>query len=122
VKGATVNRGLAVLSNMLTFALEKGLIEIHPMARYRRIKEEEEEKALRVMTIEEERKLVEVTLAKDLAVCVYCGLLGETAVRPEEGLRQQWSFINLSQHMLTVDRSKTKRARHIRSPITHWSC
>ena len=117
VKGATVNRGLAVLSNMLTFALEKGLIEIHPMARYRRIKEEE--KALRVMTIEEERKLVEATLAKDLAVGVYCGLLGETAMRPEEGLRQQWAFINLSQGMLTVDRSKTKRARHI--PLSDYA-
>ena len=54
-----------------------------------------------------------------LAVGVYCGLLGETAMRPEEGLRQQWSFINLSQGMLTVDRSKTKRALHI--PLSDYA-
>ena len=54
-----------------------------------------------------------------LAVGVYCGLLVETAMRPEEGLRQQWSFINLSQGMLTVDQSKTKRARHI--PLSDYA-
>lgn len=62
---------------------------------------------------------MEATLAKDLAVGVYCGLLGETAMRPEEGLRQQWAFINLSQGMLTVDRFKTKRARHI--PLSDYA-
>ena len=50
---------------------------------------------------------------------VYCGLLGETAMRPEEGLRQQWSFINLSQRLLTVDKSKTKKARHI--PLSDYA-
>jgi integrase len=117
VKGATVNRGLAVLSNMLTFALDKGLIQIHPMVRYRRIPEER--RAIRVMTLEEERTLVEAMLKKDVAVGVYCGLMGETAMRPEEGLRQEWSFISLSQRMLTVDKSKTKRARHI--PLSDYA-
>jgi integrase len=117
VKGATVNRGLAVLSNMLTFALDKGMIEVHPMVRYRRIPEER--RAIRVMTVAEERALVEATLRKDLAVGVYCGLLGETAMRPEEGLRQQWSFVNLSERLLTVDKSKTKRARHI--PLSDYA-
>jgi hypothetical protein len=42
VAGPTVNRGLAVLSHMFTFALKtKGLIQIHPMARYGRIPEDE---------------------------------------------------------------------------------
>jgi hypothetical protein len=37
VAGPTVNRGLAVLSHMFTFALKmKGIIQIHPMMRYGR--------------------------------------------------------------------------------------
>src|SRR6266436_4927508 len=52
VAGSTVNRGLAVLSHMFTFALKtKGIIQIHPMARYGRIPEDE--KALGVMDLEE---------------------------------------------------------------------
>lgn len=117
VKGATVNRGLAVLSNMLTFALDKGLITVHPMVRYRRIPEEK--RALQVMTLEEERALVSAVLEEDVTVGVYCGLLGETAMRPEEGLRQQWPFINLGDRELTIDKSKTKRARHI--PLSDYA-
>jgi hypothetical protein len=57
VAGTTVNRGLAVLSHMFTFSLKtKGIIQVHPMARYGRIPEDE--KALRVMDLEEERTLV----------------------------------------------------------------
>jgi hypothetical protein len=37
---ATVNRGVAVLKNMLTFALERELIETHPLLRFRMLKED----------------------------------------------------------------------------------
>jgi site-specific recombinase XerD len=47
VSGATVNRGLAVLSNLFTFALRRGLVDVHPMVRYGRIPEEE--KAIRIL-------------------------------------------------------------------------
>jgi hypothetical protein len=57
VSGATVNRGIAVLSNMLTFALRKGLIQYHPMQHYGRIPEKE--RALRIMELPEERRLVQ---------------------------------------------------------------
>jgi site-specific recombinase XerD len=117
VAGATVNRGLAVLSNMMTFALDKGLIAIHPMVRYKRIKEERP--ALQVMTLEEERKIVGRLLERDLIVGIYCGLLGETGMRPEEGLRVQHPFINQAQRLLTVDKTKTKKARHI--PLSDYA-
>ena len=119
VAGATVNRGLAVLSNMLTFALDKGLIQAHPMVRYRRIPERR--KALRVMTLEEERALVVATLKRDLAVGVYCGLLGETAMRPEEGLRLQWPFIDMTRRMLTVDKSKTAEGEGRHIPLSDYA-
>ena len=111
VAGATVNRGLAVLSNMLTFALKKGLIEIHPMARYGRIPEDE--KALRVMDLKQERDLVTAVHKKSHVVGCYVGLLGETALRMTEGLLLKWDFVNLGQQILTVEASKNYKARHI---------
>ena len=119
VAGATVNRGLAVLSNLFTFALDMGLIEAHPMVRYARIPERR--KALRVMTLEEERALVQATLQRDLAVGVYCGLLGETAMRPEEGLRIQWPFIDMTGRMLTVDQSKTAEGEGRHIPLSDYA-
>ena len=119
VAGATVNRGLAVLSNMLTFALDKGLIKAHPMVRYRRIPERR--KALRVMTLEEERRLVAAALKRDLALGVYCGLLGETALRPEEGLGVQWPFIDMAGRMLTVDKSKTAEGEGRHIPLSDYA-
>ena len=119
VKGATVNRGIAVLSNMLTFAMTKGLITQHPMVRYRRIPERR--KALRVMTIEQERALVSAALDIDVAVGVYCGLMGETAMRPEEGLRQQWPFIDMGRRILTVDKSKTAEGEGRHIPLSDYA-
>jgi hypothetical protein len=37
---ATVNRGIAVVKNMLTFALEREIIETHPLLRFRMLKED----------------------------------------------------------------------------------
>ena len=82
--GPTVNRGLAVLSHMFTFALKtKGLSQIHPMTRYARIPEDQ--KALRVMDLQEERNLVNAVEAKNHVIGCYVGLLGETALRMTEG-------------------------------------
>ena len=52
-----MNRGVAVLKNMLTFALERDIIEMHPLLRFRMLKEERP--ALRVMTLQEERRLID---------------------------------------------------------------
>src|SRR6266571_4340883 len=57
VMPGTINRGLAVLKHMMTFALEKELIEAHPLSKFRLIPAEEG--ALQVLTLEEERRLVE---------------------------------------------------------------
>jgi integrase len=90
---ATVNRGLAVLSHMLTFAMtKKRLISAHPMARYGRLPEEE--KPLRVMTLEEERRLVQKVMDENLIIGCYVGLLGETGLRKTEGLKLKWEHVD----------------------------
>src|SRR4051794_41540272 len=74
VAGPTVNRGIAVLSNMLTFALDKGYINTHPMQRFKRLPEPQT--VLRVMTLEEERRLVEAVTAHHRVHRGYCALFG----------------------------------------------
>jgi integrase len=106
---ATVNRGIAVLKNMLTFALERDLIEMHPLLRFRMLKEEKT--ALRVMTLQEERQLIESI--DDPVIAVYAAVLGETGLRRQEGLLLKWDQINLDQGILSVQYTKSRRPRYV---------
>ena len=117
VSSATVNRNLAVLKNMFTFAVERELIDVHPLSRFRLLPEER--KALRVMTFEEERCLVEKVAATDLIVGAYVALLGETALRKQEGLHLTWDQVDLRQRMLSVERTKSKQPRYV--PLSDYA-
>jgi len=111
VAPATVNRGIAVLSNMLTFALDKGHIDVHPMQKFKRLPEPET--VLRVLTLEEERRLVEAVMLHDPVIGAYCGILGETGLRMMEGLRLKWEHISIPHRNLTVQASKNYKTREI---------
>jgi integrase len=116
-KIATVNRGLAVLSHMMTFALKKKLISPpHPMARYGRLPEEE--KALRVMTLEEVRRLVQKVMDENVVIGCYVGLLGETGIRKIEGLNLKWDYVD-KERILTVAASKSGRTRRV--PLSDYA-
>ena len=117
VTGATVNRGLAVLSNLFTFALSKGLVDVHPMIRYGRIPEEE--KVLRILEPAEERLLVEKTLEVDPVVGAYVGILGETGLRMTEGLELKWEHVRIGHKQLTVEASKNYKVRHV--PLSDYA-
>ena len=75
----------------------------------------ETERELKIPTIEEERAMVTALLNIDLAVGVYAGFMGETAIRTEEALRLKWSSMDVGAGIATVpaEVSKTKQARHI---------
>jgi integrase len=117
VKGPTVNRGLAVIKNMLTFAIEKEIIEVHPLARFHMLPEEE--LALRIPTLEEERRLVAAVIKEQPTIGAYVGILGETGARREEGLRLQWPLVNLNQRLLTIEETKNGKVRHI--PLSDYA-
>jgi len=51
------------LSNLFTFAIKKGIIQTHPMQRYGRLPEPQT--VLRVMTLAEERSLVDAVMQHD---------------------------------------------------------
>jgi site-specific recombinase XerD len=111
VMPGTINRGLAVLKNMMTFALEKELIQLHPLLKFRLIPEEE--CALRVLTLQEERKLVESM--PSLVSQAYIAILGETGLRMTEGFTLKWELVDLKNRLLTVEKTKGRKARTIPS-------
>ena len=100
-----------MLSHMFTFALKKRLIGAHPMTRYGRLRENE--KALRVMTLEEERCLVQKVMEENLIIGCYVGLLGETGLRKSEGLRLKWDYVDTGRRTLTVEASKNGKTRYV---------
>ena len=111
VAPATINRGLAVMSNMLNFAVERGYLEVNPMLGFRKLPEEQI--ALRIMTLEEERKLVQSVANCNPIVGAYVAVLGETGLRKSEGLRMEWSHIDWEKRMLTVPKTKTGEPRYV---------
>jgi len=117
ISKATINRGLAVLSHMFTFALKKRLIGAHPMTRYGRLRENE--KALRVMTLEDERRLVQKVMDENVMIGCYVGLLGETGLRKSEGLRLKWDYVDTARRTLTVEASKNGKTRHV--PLSDYA-
>ena len=58
---------------MLTFAVEREYIEVHPLLRFRMLPEEQ--KALRVLTLEEERGLVEAVADVNPTIGAYIAVL-----------------------------------------------
>ncbi len=111
LSAATVNRGLAVLSNMLTHAVRTGRLTAHPMTLYGRLKEKQN--ARRYLTLEEERRLVGAVYDHDPVVGSFAGILGETGMRLEEGLRLKWDHVDIQNRILTVAASKTVNIRHV---------
>lgn len=115
VMPGTINRGLAVLKNMMTFALEKELIEAHPLLKFRLIPEVE--CALQVLTLEEKRRLV--VSMPTLVSQAYIAILGETGLRMTEGFTLRWELVNLTDRLLTVEKTKGGKARSI--PLSDYA-
>ena len=92
VRPATINRGLAVLKNMFTFAVQREYLESNPLAGFPLLPEEEP--ALRMMSLQEERHLVHCVAESNLVIGAYVAVLGETGLRKTEKLRMRLSHID----------------------------
>ena len=111
VRPATVNRGLAVIKNMLTLAMEREYLEIHPLLKYRMLPEVQE--ALRIMTYTEYRRLIDCVAGEDLVIGAYVVLLGETGMRRSEGLRIQWNHIRARERVVVIGKAKSGKVRSV---------
>jgi integrase len=79
----------------------------------------EPQTVLVAMSLQEERRLVQFVMAEDQLAAIYCGFLGETGLRKEEGLRVKWAHLNHQQRLLTVDASKNFKIRHV--PLSDYA-
>lgn len=114
LQACTLNRGVSVLSTVLSLAVEDGLIPgPNPLFGFEPY--EELERDIYIMTIPEERTFVTALLSIDSAVGIYAGFMGETAIRTEESLRLSRSAANFENRIVTVPAgiAKTKKTRHI---------
>ncbi|MBI4457276.1 MAG: site-specific integrase [Acidobacteria bacterium] len=102
---------------MLTYAMDKGYLETHPLYRFRLL--HEERRALRILTVEEFRALVSEVSKTDPVIGVFTAMLGETALRKAEGLRLKWGDINMARRMLTVSESKSGLPRYV--PLSEFA-
>ena len=117
VAPATINRGLAVLKNMLNFAVKRGYLEANPLVGFGSLPEEQI--PLRIMTLGQERRLVMLVADCNPVIGAYVAILGETGLRKSEGLRMKWADVDFEKKMLTVPKSKTGEPRYI--PLSDYA-
>ncbi|MDA2929766.1 tyrosine-type recombinase/integrase [Acidobacteria bacterium AH-259-O06] len=112
VAPATINRNLSVLKNMFSFAVEMDLIQSNPLQGFKMLPETE--RALRIMTYAEYRKLVTCVTDFDPSIGAFVAILGESAIRKSEGLRLTWDDIDFSRRQLIIQgETKGRKARYI---------
>ena len=105
----TVNRDIACIKKMFSYALELGVIEQHPLVRFPLLPIQE--KAFRVMTLDEFRSLVEAVENPSLSGMV--AVLGETGIRKGEALNLKWAQVDFGQKILTIEQTKSGRVREV---------
>ena len=101
----------------MTFAVKRGYLPSHPLRQLDMLPESE--RALRIMTLEEERALVNAAAERSHVVGAYIAVLGETGLRKSEGLRLEWEDIDWNRQMLTVTKSKTGHPRNV--PLSNYA-
>ena len=114
VAPATINRGLAVLKSMLSLALEKGLIDKHPLVRFRMLPEPET--ILNVPSAEEVSRVIHA--AHDPVFAALIAVTAETGMRRGEATGLTWNSVNLVDRMLSLE-GKSGRVRHV--PLTEMA-
>ncbi len=108
VSKATINRDLALLKHLFQIAIEWGLLKENPARGIKLYKEEE--RAMRVLTLEEERALY-TSAAVHLKPLLIIAL--NTGLRRGELLSLQWDRVDLHTRTLTAEHTKSGRVRHI---------
>jgi len=113
VKPATINRELAVLSAMLSQAIEWGKLNEHPMKGGKVKKLREDGHKEKILTEEEESRLLSVCRGwfKEMVVIAL-----DTGMRLSEIIELKKEDIDLNNHLIKVKHTKSGRERKI--PLT----
>ncbi len=115
VSRGTVNKDIAALKKMFSFALDTGVIEQHPLIRFPKLKIQE--LARPVLEPHEFRDLV--AAMPRLEIAAMTAVMGDTGIRKGEALALKWSNLKISQKVLTVGRTKNRKVRDV--PISDYA-
>lgn len=111
---ATVNRYLASLSSVLNFALDRELIDAHPMKGGKVRKLAESTGRRRILTAEEEARLMDAARASAWPMlALFVRICLTTAARRGEVLNLKWTDIHLEDSIAVLPKTKNGRARSL---------
>ena len=109
---ASVNRYLASLSSVFNYALEHEIIDAHPMKGGNVRKLEEGNRRRRILTAEEEGRLLDAAGRSTWPMLrLFVRMCLTTAARRSEVLNLKWSDINFEQRVAIVEKTKNNEAR-----------
>lgn len=109
---ATVNRYLASLSSVLNYALEYEIIEAHPMKGGKVKKLQESAGRTRILTADEETKLIEAAKASSWPMlALFVRVCLTTAARRAEVLNLRWKDVRLEDSIAVLGKTKNGRPR-----------
>jgi integrase/recombinase XerD len=109
VSDSTINKDLAAIKKMFSFAFEVGAVDTHPLIRFPGIKCQE--KALRLPTIEEYRRLIDCMPHPVIGALV--AILGETGFRISEALNLKRDQVDWRAGRILTEKTKGKKVRSI---------
>jgi len=115
VSPGTVNRDIACIKSMFSYALEFGIIQAHPLVRFPMLPVDEISRPL--LMVSEFHQLVESMDRLPIAVMVV--LMGETAMRRGEALQLEWDRINLRDNVIGLQHTKNGKVRHV--PLSDYA-
>lgn len=120
VKGATVNRELAYLKCMLGFAVKRKYIQENPASGVKHFDERRERPAKRMLTPEEERRILEKA-PPYLRVAIV--MLAQTGVRTySEGFLLRWDQVDLDNKVIHLSGSVKTPGSSEPVPLTNVAC
>ncbi len=106
---STCNRYLQLAGKMFSLAVEEGYLEANPVRKIKSFSEKDTKKE-RILTYEEEEKLME-NCSPNLKPIITVAL--NTGMRRAEILGLKWNQIDFEARMIKVERTKSEKVRYI---------
>lgn len=112
VKPGTVNRYLASLSSVFNYALDREIVDSHPMKGGKVSKLEEGEGRTRVLTADEEERLLAAAERSTWPMLrLFIRMCLTTAARKSEVLNLRWKDVQLDQSIAVLGKTKNGKPR-----------
>lgn len=109
---ATVNRYLASLASVFNYAMEREIVDVHPMKGGKVSKLQESEGRTRILTPAEEARLLEAAQRSTWPMLhLFVRMCLTTAARRGEVLKLRWRDVRLDESMAVLGKTKNGKPR-----------